>query len=119
VSGLDVLFLFHSKLGIQMIRKIVRYQVRKEKIPEVELAIQNFVNSISTEEPQTIYTAYRTQDETIFFHFMAFPSPEAEANHQQAQHTLRFVEALYPNCEILPEFEELSLLVASRPMEIS
>ena len=40
---------------------------------------------------------------------MAFPDHEAERAHQTAEHTTRFVEILYPNCEEAPSFVDLTL----------
>ena len=93
-----------------MIRKFTQYKVKEGKLIEVEKAIQAFVNAIAQEEPNTHYAAYRTEDPTVFVHTMAFPDAAAEELHQQADYTLKFVDALYPNCEEPPRFHDLTLI---------
>lgn len=93
-----------------MIRKITTYKVKSDKLEEVEQAIAEFVASIRENEPRTSYAAYRTDEENTYFHIMEFPDAQAEAYHQKAPHTMKFVEVLYPNCEVQPHFTELSLL---------
>jgi hypothetical protein len=41
---------------------------------------------------------------------MELPDAEAEAYHQKAPHTMKFVEVRYPSCEVQPRFTELRLL---------
>jgi quinol monooxygenase YgiN len=45
---------------------------------------------------------------------MGFPDSQAEAQHQKAPHTLEFVEALYPNCEVQPRFTDLELIESTQ-----
>lgn len=47
---------------------------------------------------------------TTYFHIMEFPDAEAEAYHQKATHTMKFVDGPDPNCEVQPHFMELTLL---------
>ncbi len=100
---------------MSVIRKIAEYRVKLGKIGEAEQAIKAFVAAIAAEEPQTIYSAYRKDDGLSFIHFMAFPNQEAETTHQRAAYTLKFVEALYPNCEEQPRFTDLTLVHSSNP----
>ena len=101
-----------------MIRKIAKYKVRREALAAVEAAIHEFVTAISQAEPDTTYTAFRTGDETTFIHFMEFPDSKAETHHQKAPYTLKFVEVLYPKCEIQPEFTDLIPMSTSKQDEI-
>ena len=41
---------------------------------------------------------------------MECPVAQAEAYHQKAPHTMKFVEVLYPNCEVQLRFTDLRLL---------
>jgi quinol monooxygenase YgiN len=86
---------------------MVTYRVKSGQIGAVEAAIRQFVAAIAISEPGTTYDAYRIQGEDRFVHFMAFPDPAAEKAHQTAPYTLQFVEVLYPNCEIKPQFFDL------------
>lgn len=99
-----------------MIRKIMRYRVKKDGLQDVVKAVEKFVAAVAKEEPETDYVAYQTEeDEMAFLHFMVFPDLEAEEKHRQADHTEKFVKALYPNCEELPHYTELKLVKSSSP----
>ena len=93
-----------------MITKITTYQIRADKLAEIEAAVQAFVAAIAENEPRTWYAAYRTDEPYTYFHIMGFPDAEAESRHQKASYTLEFVEALYPNCEVQPRFTDLELI---------
>jgi quinol monooxygenase YgiN len=100
-----------------MIHKIVQYKVNRKALAEVEQAIREFVESIHVSEPNTLYTVYRTGDETVFYHTMSFPSSIEEAIHQEAHYTQEFVEILYPNCEIQPKFDDLVIFNSTSSIE--
>jgi quinol monooxygenase YgiN len=102
-----------------MIHKIVKYKVNREALAVVESAILDFVEAIKASEPNTVYTVYRTEDETIFYHTMTFPSPAEESIHQEAAYTKEFVKILYPNCEIVPQFEDLIIFKTTSPSEVT
>ena len=93
-----------------MVRKMASYQVKPEMVTAIEAAIGEFVTAILEAEPGTTYTAYRIHGENCFVHFMAFPDQDAEESHQTAAYTLKFVQVLYPNCEIQPQFFDLDLI---------
>jgi quinol monooxygenase YgiN len=93
-----------------MIRKIARYQVKAEFDQEVMAVIEAFVAAIGSQEPDTLYAAYRQGEGRWFLHFMSFPDEAAETVHREADYTTQFVEALYPNCDVMPEFVDLSLV---------
>ena len=97
-----------------MISKIARYKVQKEKLEGVKKAVMEFVEAIAKNELQTLYEAYQSDDDVSFVHFMSFPDGSAEKNHQTAAHTMKFVEALYPNCEESPVFTDLKLVRSTR-----
>ena len=41
---------------------------------------------------------------------MSFPDGGAERTHQTADYTQRFVDVLYPNCEVRPHFTDLKMV---------
>lgn len=73
-------------------------------------AIREFVEAIARHEPHTFYEAYEAADGVSFLHLMAFPDEAAEKNHQTAPHAMKFVESLYPRCEVQPAFAGLALV---------
>lgn len=90
---------------------MVRYRVKKNKVEVVKKAIREFVDAIRKKEAGTlVYEAFQEPDGASFVHFMTFRDARAEASHRKAEHTLKFVGVLYPNCEQDPVFTELRLV---------
>ena len=99
-----------------MIHKIVHYKVKSDKLGLAVRAIQTFVQAIRADEPHTFYEAYQHKDDpTRFVHTMSFPDEAAEKYHQTSAHTKAFVDVLYPNCEVLPKFTDLSQIETTHP----
>ena len=93
---------------------MVRYKVKKGKVEEVKKAVEEFVFSVKRHDWGTIsYDAFQ-EDETTFVHFMTFRDEKSEKLHSEADHTNRFVDLLYPNCEQAPVFTELKLVKSTR-----
>ena len=94
---------------------MVRYRVKKGKTEEVRKAIEEFVFNVKRHDWGTVsYDAFQ-EDEVTFVHFMAFRDEKSQALHQEADHTNRFVDLLYPICEKEPVFTELKLVKSTRP----
>jgi hypothetical protein len=98
-----------------MVSKIVRYKIKPEETDTVLAAIKEFLMAIANSEPETRYDALQLVDGVSFIHTMRFPSSLAEEQHQKAQYTLKFVDVLYPRCEIAPEFTEVKEYFSSKP----
>lgn len=98
-----------------MIRKIARYRVNEKWLDEAPQIITSFVSAIGTSEPGTEYSAFQMGEGQDFVHFIAFPDPESEEKHRQAEYTTEFVKALYPNCVEEPIFTTLNLIAESDP----
>ncbi len=97
-----------------MIKKIVRYRVKPDKVADVNAAIIEFVDAVRSNEPDTIYGSLVASDGLTFLHAMAFPNDGAERLHREASYTQRFVEALYPNCEHEPEFVDVTVVRSTK-----
>ncbi len=100
--------------GRTVIRKIAQYEVRRNKLERVNQAIIEFVDAVAQNEPHTLYEAYQKDDEVSFIHFMAFPDQDAQKRHQTAPYTIKFVEALHPNCEESSTFIDLRVVRSSQ-----
>lgn len=87
-----------------MIQLIAQYKIKKGTEPGVLEAISEFVSAIHQQEPDTDYRAYRLQESREFLHIMTFTDRTAQKIHQTAEYTKRFVDVLYPNCEMEPQF---------------
>lgn len=91
-----------------MITKIAQFRVKKEKLSECLNAIKEFVDQVRENEPNTLrYEAFQKQDKVSFIHFMEFKDSQAEVFHRSTPHVQKFVETVYPNCELEPKFDDL------------
>ena len=97
-----------------MIKKIVQYRVKPEKIDNVKAAISEFVDAVKSNEPDTIYGSLVAGDGVTFMHAMAFPDAAAEKLHREAPYTKQFVEVLYSSCEQDPEFVDVMVLRSTK-----
>jgi quinol monooxygenase YgiN len=94
-----------------MIHKVARFKVKEDKVGECLDAIHEFLKAVR-EEPGTVkYEAYELPDKVSFIHLMTFHDEAAEAAHRESAHTKKFTDALYPHCEIQPEFIDVESIV--------
>ncbi len=93
-----------------MIRRMARYKIEHRWLDEVQSIKRTFVKSINESEPSTRYVAYQEDGGDWFTHLMTFSDREAEDRHRNAVYTTRFVEQLYPKCDIRPEFHDLDVV---------
>jgi quinol monooxygenase YgiN len=91
-----------------MIYKIAQYTVRRENIVNALETINEFLERIRRDEPNTRFEAFRVKDSDSFIHLMVFPDTESEQAHWNAPHTKRFVETLYPLCTEQPVYTDLA-----------
>ncbi len=93
----------------------VSFKVKKENIEDAKRIITKFINHIKDKEPGTIsYHCYQEKsDETSFIHVMTFQNEEAEETHRHTNYVRRFINELYPLCEMEPEFSELNLICSN------
>lgn len=97
-----------------MIAKIAEFKVKVDKLEECKKAIAEFVAAVKANEPGTIlYESYQKTDSVSFIHTMYFKDAEAEEMHKNSPYVKKFVDILYPNCEIKPTFTDLKLLASN------
>ena len=90
-----------------MIRKSVKFKVKEGSEDTVIEIINEFLVAVKENEPFTIYEAYKSSNEREFIHHITFQDHNSELKHSQSEYTRKFVEKLYPYCEVLPEFVDL------------
>ncbi len=90
-----------------MIKKLVKYKVKKGSEEIVVQSIQRLLNAILINEPGTKYEAFKSGDEREFIHIINFSDHQAELRHKEAEYTREFVEEIYLYCEITPQFVDL------------
>lgn len=94
---------------------MVRYRVKKDKVELIRKAVTEFVEKVKMYEAggTVAYDAFQ-EDEVSFVHFMTFKNDQAQKAHEIADHTNKFVDILYPNCEKEPVFTELKIVKSNR-----
>lgn len=91
------------------VHKIAEYSVKPEELDTVLKAIENFVEEVRNNEPQTNYQAYQlSENNSQFIHIMSFMNSEAEEKHKNATYTLAFADVLYPRCDQQPVFRDMN-----------
>jgi quinol monooxygenase YgiN len=86
----------------------VEYRVKANKLTKMMQVIQEFINAAQADDHVSLYRGYQYKtDPARFVHLMEFTSQENEQAHSNSNYTKKFVEVLYPNCEVQPKFEEL------------
>ena len=94
-----------------MVHLMAIYKVKEDKLEVVEKAVEEFVDAVKDNEPETLaYEAFRGKDDLSFFHVMTFAGEKAEEAHRSTPHMMKFVGFLYPNCVEEPVFVELDLV---------
>ena len=87
------------------------YQVKPDKVDEVQLAVTDFIDAVKENEPGTLfYESYQGKGDLSFFHIMTFENKVAEELHRQTPHMTAFELKLYPNCVEEPGVVELELV---------
>jgi quinol monooxygenase YgiN len=98
-----------------MLAKTARFTVRPEARERCEAAIREFVSALDDEPGTRVYVALRERgDPTRFLHVMVFDDEEADERHRHAEHTRRFVEALYPHTLEGVAFNDFTLVNAAK-----
>lgn len=88
---------------------MVEYKAKKEKIEFVKEVVKEFVQAVKEHEPNTrLYDAFQKEEGNSFIHFMIFENDDAMKHHQNTEYVKKFVEKLYPECEIKPVFTQLN-----------
>ena len=87
--------------------RLARYAISEKSREEAERAIREFVAAIRENEPATEYRAYREAGSNQYLHVMVFPDQASEQKHRESPWTEKFVETLYPLCEIEPVFTDV------------
>jgi len=82
-----------------------RFEVNQEVLDICQHAIQEFVDYVRANEPDTIlYTSFHQKDNPArFFHYFVFRDEHAREIHSRSDAVNRFTSILYPN--LLPSVQ--------------
>ena len=90
-----------------MLHELVKYKVKRENIEEVIRLVENFLDKILENEPDTLYyESIQEEDQISFIHIITFRNEEAQKFHKSTVYLKEFVEHLYPLLEAEPIFSD-------------
>ena len=93
-----------------------RFEVQEEALELCKQTIQEFVEYVRVNEPDTIlYTSLQEQEHpTRFLHYFIFRDEQAREIHSNSDAVNRFTNALYPNLVAPVEFMEYIVLANTK-----
>lgn len=93
-----------------------RFEVQKEALEVCKQAIQEFVDYVRANEPDTIlYTSLQEKDNsTRFLHYFIFRDENALQLHSSSEAVNRFTNILYPNLVAPVEFTEYAVFANTK-----
>ena len=94
-----------------MIHKLVKFKAKKENIEEVIRLIENFLDKILENEPDTVYyESIQEEDQISFIHVITFNNDEARKKHESTSYVKEFIGNLYPLLEAEPTFSDYKVI---------
>jgi hypothetical protein len=92
-----------------------KFEVQNEAIDVCELAIQDFVNYVRANEPDTILYISLQEKEDLkrFLHYFIFRDDNARELHSNSDAVNQFTGILYPNLVAPVEFTEYSMFTST------
>jgi len=92
-----------------------RFEVQNEAMDVCELAIQDFVNYVRANEPNTILyiSLQEKENPRRFLHYFIFRDQNAREIHSNSDAVNRFTSILYSNLVAPVEFTEYSMFVST------
>lgn len=92
-----------------------RFEVQKEALDVCQQVIQDFVDYVRANEPETVlYTSLQEKENpTRFLHYFIFRDEQAREIHSNSDAVNRFTSILYPNLVAPVEFTEYSNFVST------
>src|SRR5689334_10286636 len=92
-----------------------KFEGQNEAIDVCELAIQDFVNHVRANEPDTILyiSIQEKEDPRRFLHYFIFRDDNARELHSNSDAVNHFTGILYPNLVAPVEFTEYSMFAST------
>lgn len=93
-----------------MIRTLIEYRIRKDKIDLVTEEIRYLVHFVMKSEPEILtYKVFQKPDKVSFVHFMTFIDERSQKSYQESLHT-KFLNSIQQHCEVKPISMNLTLI---------
>ena len=95
-----------------MISYKITYSVKKSEKNHVIELINEFIDGIRNNEPDTIiyHAVQDSLNSTEFIHVMTFRNEHAEVVHKDSSYCHKFTEELFPLCITEPEYSPINLI---------
>jgi len=92
-----------------------RFTVKPESLEVCRVAIEELVDYVTRNEPDTrmYISVQQAEDETSFLHFFAFENEAAEEHHANSEAVKKFTDVLYPECIEPVEFTMYRLIAST------
>ncbi len=92
-----------------------RFTVKKESVEVCRAAIEEFVDYVTRNEPNTrmYFSVQEEEDETQFLHFFAFEDEAAQEHHANSEAAKKFTAVLYPECVEPVKFTSYHLVAST------
>lgn len=91
-----------------MVYRYLKYQINEKDLAEYEVRVKRFLDVLSRNETQTIYSIFRVKSrKNTFVHMISFKSELEESRHRQANYSVEFSDYLDSIATAVPEFGEL------------
>ena len=93
-----------------------RFEVKKEALEVCKRTIQEFIEYVRANEPDTIlYTSLQEREKpTCFLHYFIFQDEGAREIHSNSEGVNRFTSVLYPNLVAPVEFTEYTVFTSTK-----
>jgi quinol monooxygenase YgiN len=93
-----------------------RFEVQKEPLEVCQRAIQEFVEYIGANEPDTLlYTSLQEKENpTRFLHYFIFRDEQARQLHSSSEAVNRFTSVLYLNLIVPVDFMEYTMFASTK-----
>jgi quinol monooxygenase YgiN len=93
-----------------------KFEVRQEALDICRRVIQEFVENVRANEPDTLlYTSlHEKENSTRFLHYFIFRDENARELHSSSEAVNRFTSILYPNLVAPVEFTEYTMFASTK-----
>ena len=92
-----------------MIRMMIKYTIKSNKITAFSRAIEEFVNDVQKKEVEiSEYNVFQGPDGLSFVHYVTFPDQEIQMKHVKASHTKKFNKLLAKSVAANPVYIPLN-----------
>ena len=92
-----------------MIRMMIKYSIKRNKIGAFSSAIEDFVTAVQKKEVEiSEYNVFQGPDGLSFVHYVTFPDQEVQMKHVKASHTKKFNKVLAKSVSANPVYIPLN-----------